>query len=325
VLEGAAWAADPLDQARTAVAASDYTAARPALTAALEGGGRGPDELVEIYRLTGIVQAALGDTKAATDAFTRLLALSPKAVLPDGTSPKIKRPFDAAARYAQSHPALEVKLETLARPPMITLVVVSDPLHLVATARAAFVVDGAAEASKDAGVTTARTQIPLPPGRRIDTRLTALDAYGNRLVEIGSREVPVVILSDPPAPPPAPPRPVIVRAPPPPIYRRWWPYAAVGGAALGATIYAGLVARSRADDLQRIHDDAAHHTAGEAAAAEDRARSAVLWTNIGLGVTAAFAVAAGAMYLTAPRDRIETRVAAVPVPGGGALILGGSF
>jgi hypothetical protein len=51
----------------------------------------------------------------------------------------------------------------------------------------------------------------------------------------------------------------------------------------------------------------------------------VLLTNIGLGVTGAFAIAAGVMYLTTPRDRTETRVAAVPLSGGGAVVLGGAF
>src|SRR4051812_37114478 len=72
VIEGVAWAdplPDALARARQAVAESDYSAARPALSAALDGGGRGPEELIEIYRLTGIVAAALGDAKAATDAF----------------------------------------------------------------------------------------------------------------------------------------------------------------------------------------------------------------------------------------------------------------
>src|SRR5262245_53331393 len=96
VLEGVAHADDPLAQARKAVAESDYVSARPALSAALDRGGRGPEELIEIYRLTGIVEAALGDPRAATEAFTRLFALSPRAALPEGTSPKIRRPFDAA-------------------------------------------------------------------------------------------------------------------------------------------------------------------------------------------------------------------------------------
>src|SRR3954470_22820875 len=106
-LEAVAWADDPVAQAHAAVAQSDYAAAQPLLIAALDGGGRGHDALVEIYQLTGVVEAALGNTRAATDAFIHLLALSPAAVLPDGTSPKIRRPFDEAARYVASHGTLQ--------------------------------------------------------------------------------------------------------------------------------------------------------------------------------------------------------------------------
>lgn len=329
-LAGVAAADDPLAQARKAVAESDYVAARPALVAALDAGGRGPDELAEIYRLTGIVAAALGDARGASDAFTHLLALSPRATLPEGTSPKITRPFDAAGRYIASHGALEVKLETRASPPAITLVVVSDPLSMVATARAVFIVDGGAERSQDVEVASERTEVALPAGRRIDARIAALDVHGNRLVEIGSREVPVVIVGEAPpvvAPPrPPPPRSVpVVHAAPRPVTLRWWPYAAAGALALGATSYFALAARSETDDLDRIVADSAHHRFGDATAVEDRARRDVLLTNIGLGVTGALALAAGVLYLTAPRDRVEARVAVVPLAGGGAIVLGGKL
>ena len=85
LMEGVAWAEDPLAQARKAVAESDYVSARSELAAALEAGDRSPEEIAEIHRLSGIVYAALGDAKVATEAFTRLLALSPKAELPPGT------------------------------------------------------------------------------------------------------------------------------------------------------------------------------------------------------------------------------------------------
>lgn len=330
-LEGVASADDSLAQARKAVAESDYVAARPALVAALDAGGRGPDDLVEIYRLTGIVEAALGDARAATEAFTRLLALSPRAALPDGTSPKIRRPFDAAARYIASHGALEVKMETAARPPAITLIVVGDPINMVAAAHAVFTVDGGAERSKDVEVASDRTEVALPAGRRIDARIAALDVHGNRLVEIGSRDVPIVIIGDAPpavaAPAAPPPRrvPVVVRAAARPVYLRWWPYAAAGVAVLGATGYFAWSARSDADELDGIIAGSAQHSFDDARAVEDRARRNVLLTNIGLGVTGALAVAAGVLYLTTPRDRVETRVAAVPLAGGGALVLGGKF
>lgn len=329
LLEGVAWADDPLAQARQAVAQSDYVSARPALVAALQAGGHGPDEVAEIYRLTGIVAAALGDARAATDAFTRLLALSPKAELPAGTSPKIKRPFDAAARFIESHAALEVKSETAASPPAITLVVVNDPLNMIAQVRAVFTVDGGPEISRDAEASE-RTEIALPNGRRIDARLAALDSYGNRLAEIGSKEVPLVIVGEAPPPavvtPPVPrPAPVVVHAAPRPLYLRWWPYAAGAAVFSGVTLYFAWAVHSDTDELDRLNSDSATHPFGDARAVEDRARREVLFTNIGLGLTGACALAAGVLYLTTPHDRIETRVTAVPLRSGGAVVLGGTF
>ena len=323
--EGVAWADDPLAQARKAVAESDYMAARAELTAALDAGDRGPDELVELYRLSGTVAAALGDAKAATDAFTHLLALSPKAVLPPGTSPKIRRPFEAAGRYFTTHTALELKFETGAAPPTITLLAVSDPLDMVAKARVVFAIDGGAEQARDV-VASDRTEIALPAARRIEARVAALDVHGNRLVEIGSKEAPIVILGEAPPPvvvvqPPAPPPP----RPDPqrPVYRRWWPYAAASVAFGGATAYFAWAARSDARELERLGGDTVLHSYSEAKAVEDRGRRATLLTNIGLGATGALAVTAAVMWFTAPR--VESRVSAVPVRGGGAVVFGGQF
>jgi tetratricopeptide (TPR) repeat protein len=326
--EGIAWADDPLAQARKAVAESDYVAARPALAAALDAGDHSPEEVAEIYRLSGIVQAALGDAKAATEAFTRLLALSPKAALPAGTSPKLKRPFDAAGRYFKTHAPLEVKVETVATPPTITLVVVSDPLDMIAKAHVVFAIDGGAERTKDA-VASERTDVTLPAGRRIDARVAALDAHGNRLAEVGSKDVPIVIISDaPPVVAPAPvPRPtrVVVHAAPRPYYLQWWAHAAVGGVFGVAAVYFAWSTLSDANELERLNADSALHQFAEAQAVEDRGHRHALFTNIGLGAAGAFGIAAGILYLTRPRDHMETRITAAPAPGGGAIVLGGTF
>ena len=329
ILEGTAWADDPLAQARKAVAESDYVAARGQLAAALDAGGKTPEQLVELYRLSGIVDAALGDARAATDAFTHLLALSPSAALPDGTSPKIRRPFDAASRYFTSHAALELKLETLATPPTITLVLVSDPLAMVAKVHVVYTVDGGAEQAKDV-VASERTEVTLPQARRIDARVSALDAHGNHLVEIGSKEVPVVIIG--PAPPPGPvaapvvrPAPVAVSAAAQPIYLVWWPYAAGSAVFAGAAGYFAWSARSAAGDLDRLNADSVHHQFAEAKAVQDRGRRDVIVANIGLGLAGGLAIAAGVVYLVTPHARVETRVTAIPVPGGGAVVLGGDF
>ncbi len=329
VMEGVARADDPLAQARKAVSESDYASARPALAAALEAGTHGPEEMAEIYRLSGIVAAALGDAKTATDAFTHLLVLSPAAQLPAGTSPKIKRPFEAASRFLKAHAPIEVKLETVATPPTITLVVVSDPLDMITKAHVAFTIDGGAERTKDV-VASERTDITLPAARRIDARVAALDVHGNRLVEIGSTEAPVVIVGEAPpqvaAPAPvAKPEAVVVHAAARPLYLRWWPYAAATAAfGIGAGYFAWAT-RSDANELTRLFANSEFHQFGEAKAIADRGHRDALLTNIGLGATAAFAITAGVFYLTRPREHVETRLTAAPVPGGGALVLGGTF
>jgi len=332
LIEGVAWADDPLAQARKAVAISDYTSARAQLAAALDAGNRGPDEIAELYRLTGIVAAALGDAKAATDAFTHLLALSPKAELPAGTSPKIKRPFEAAGRFFSApgapHEPLELKVETHASPPTLTLIAVSDPLDMVARARVVFAIDGGPEQTKDV-VASERTEVALPAGKRIDARVAALDGHGNRLVEIGSKEVPIVIIGEPPPPPPIATRPPPPRAAPVaagrPLYLRWWPYAAGAVAFGGATAYFAWSARSDTRELERLSADSVHHSFGEAMDVESRGRRNVLLTNIGLGVTGAFAVTAAVMAFTTPGGRAEARITAMPVRGGGAVVFGGNF
>ena len=67
LLAKAATADTPLEAAKAAVDASDYLTARTQLDAIVAAGASGPDELAEVYRLTGIVAGALGDAKAATD------------------------------------------------------------------------------------------------------------------------------------------------------------------------------------------------------------------------------------------------------------------
>jgi hypothetical protein len=331
--EGVAWADDPLAQARRSVAASDYASARTQLAAALEAGNRGPDELAELYRLSGTVAAALGDSAAATDAFIHLLALSPKAVLPGGTSPKIQRPFDAAGRYIAAHGALEIKLETRSSPAALTLVAVNDPLDMVARARIVFRIAGGAEQTKDVAASE-RTEVALPAARRIDARVAALDVHGNRLIEIGTKDVPIVIVGEAPVVAAAPP-PVAAPAEPAPsgprpLWLRWQPYAIATAVFGGATAYFGWAARSASHDLDRIYADSTHHTSAEAERVLDRGRRDALLTNLGLGITGACAVTSAVLWYTArgrtePTETTEPQVAAVPVTGGGAIVFGGNF
>jgi len=321
-----AHADDSLAQAKAAVDASDYMAAKSALAAALAGGGNGPDEMIEIYRLQGIVAGALGDAKAASDAFTRLLALSPKATLPAGTSPKIAKPFAVAGKYFASHDPLKVKTETAADPPSVTLVVVSDPLAMVAKARVWASVEGHKEKKLDA-TGKDKITVELPPGKRYELRVAALDEHGNRLVELGSGDEPITIVVEDKAKP----APVVERRPVEPakpgatrpLYLKWWMWAGAAVVIGGAGTYFGIDAVLAKQDLDALNADSVHHRFTEAQDVESRGHRDVLLANIGWGLAGAIAIGAGVLYITEPHT--ETRLSIAPAKSGGAIVFGGAF
>lgn len=324
--------ADSLGDARTAVENSDYLAARGLVEKALGDGSASPTDLAEIYKIKGTVEAALGNTAAATTAFGKWLALDPKADLPPGTSPKITRPFAAAQKQAAHREPVKVKTETSSDPPSVTLVVVSDPFMMIAKARVYVRADGGKEQMLESAGEK-KIAIALPEGKRLDLRVQALDEHGNRVAELGTTDVPIVITTNetavaardttkPPPPketPHPPPAPVHAR----PLYLEWWMWtgAAVLVGAGGA--YFGFQARSEADTLNKLNADSQDHTFDEARAVQDRASRDVTLFNVGMGVTGALAIGATILYLTEPHA--ETRMAVVPQQGGGAVVLGGRF
>lgn len=316
----------PLARARTAVDNSEYSAARPLLAEALAAGNNDPEQLAEIYRMTGITAAALNDTKAATDAFTHLLALSPKFTLPAGTSPKISRPFVAAGTYFKSHEPLHVKVQTSAQPPTVTLVIESDPLQMIKRAAGTVRSDGG-KAQKLAGQGSDRIAFDLPHGDRLEIELAVLDEYGNRLIELGSSELPIVIKGAVEKPksdvaqqgkqPTSPSRSEEERA----WYWQWWVWGAASVAFAGGATYFGLAARSSMDELRTIQAQSYTHQWHDASDVESRARLQALAFNIGMGTAGVFALGASILYVTRPNESI----AAVPMHGGAALVIGGAF
>jgi hypothetical protein len=329
-------AADPLDTARSQVAASDYLNARGSLDAAFATGTNNPEQVAEIYRLRGIVNGALGDAKAAQDAFQRCLALSPKAELPPGTSPKMARPFAAALDYFKKRQPLQIKQETASNPPSVTVTIASDPLAMIAKVEVSVKVDGAAE-QKLEGTGTDKVTITLPTGSRLDLRIAAVDDKGNHLAELGSADVPIVIIGPArigkpdelvtkPLEPKRPPKPVHER----PLYWKWWLWG--GGAVVfaGAATYFGIDGLLAKGDLEDLNADSPNHSFDEAKDLESRARRGFLVANIGYGVAGALAITSVILFLTEPdapakESRDQKRVTAIPLTGGGAIIFGGHF
>jgi hypothetical protein len=126
---------------------------------------------------------------------------------------------------------------------------------------------------------------------------------------------------DRPSSPPPPPPAAHAR----PIYLQWWAWGAASAAFAATGIYFGTRAQSDADQLRQLNANSQSHQFGEALAIESTGHRDVLLCNTGLATAGAFAIGAGVLYLTAPRAASERRVVAVPLRGGGALVIGGQF
>lgn len=322
--------ADALDDARKAVEGSDYLAARPALETALHEGTAGPDELAEIYKLTGIVEAALGNADESEQAFARWLALDPKGSLPPGTSPKITRPFDAALARATKLGPLEAKAQTKEAPPAVTLVVVNDPEKMIVGAKVYFATDGKPEEMLEADGKKQIT-VELGTGKRIDLRVHAIDRYGNRVVELGSKDVPIVITSSGTETKvvAVKRREVPVHVEPArsrPWYLTWWVWGGATIAVAGAGGYFAWQTRSDLQELDRLNANSLSHPWSDAQAVESSARRNLLVTNIAAGTAGALAIGTALLFLTRPTTS-ESKLSATVAPtrGGGALVLGGQF
>ena len=92
-----------LAEARRAVEAVDYDAARRLLVDALHDGGNSLAAVREIYRLSARAAVVLDQRELAEQYYRRWLAIDPDAALPDDTAPKLREPFVAAQAYSAAH------------------------------------------------------------------------------------------------------------------------------------------------------------------------------------------------------------------------------
>jgi hypothetical protein len=311
--------ADDLETARRQVEALDYRGARATLEQALLGGGNGPAELIELYRLRGEIAAALGDSAAAEEAFRRLLVLRPDARLPAGTAPKIEDRFRAAALSLPAGARLRVRHElATGAAPRVTLVVESDPLDLVARLRVTWRVPGGpADAREQAGDTLA---VPLPAAPRLELTLSALDAHGNRVATIGSDDAPLVVVAaggaeDGSGAAGAPAGRSLVR--------RWPLWGGLAVAFAGAGVLFALQVEASEDELDTIAAESGMHTFAEAQAEIERGRRMAVFANVSFVLAAGCGAAAAWFLFDERRDR--PRLVPAPLPGGATLAVEGRF
>ncbi len=335
--------ASDLDKAWNSLGEPNYRSALRYATRALEAGGSSPDQLVDIYSVLGITLAGLGRTEEAKLAFEKMLAIRPSAGIPTGYAPKITRVFRSARADARARAPLSMSFEQgdCSRGLSIILIIEKDPLAMVVGGRAVYAVTGAAEREIIVSGTD-RIEIAVPQ-KRAAIRLAALDEYQNRLVELGSARVPLVVecggadSSDDASAAVALPRRCsataacspgarcvdslcIASAASSPLYVRWslWAGAAVGVA--GVAVYFGLRARADERELDDLVTAGADYSL-EILPAEERWRSHAALANTGFVVAGvAGVVSAVLLWRKLRRERrkhkLGASVEALPLRGG---------
>ncbi|HEU5056459.1 MAG TPA: hypothetical protein VFU21_08030 [Kofleriaceae bacterium] len=281
-----------LARARAHLDAVELELARAALEEALAAGDSGPAELAEIHLLAGRVAAALGKEGDAVAAFGRLLALDPAAALPPGLAPKIVAPFEEARERARgARLRLRAELRESAEPRLL-VTVESDPLAMVAGARA--VIAGGAGGEQTVAVAGRRHMtLRLPPGGSLRVALAVVDRHGNRLAEArfaagagaGDPRLTATVVR-----PLEPARPA--PAPRTPLHARWYLWAGASAALLATGTYFALAAGRTGDQLDDWANESGRHDASDALALDDRGRRQTLLANIGFAAGAATAAVA---------------------------------
>jgi hypothetical protein len=296
VVAGVARADADLAEARRLQAALDYEGALAVVDKALAHGGADPDRLAELHLLAGTLAAGLDRNDVAEDHFARLLALRPGQRLPDGTSPKIAGPFEAA--LARKIPALHVTPTYVHG--VVTIVPDADPLHLV-VALEVRVVDSLGRLDDLASHDGLR--VVLPPGTKA-TEATALDASGNR-VWVGA-------IAEPPPP--------VVHIP---LYASWKLYAAGAGVATAFGLFAWQRMVGIQDEWDTLRADNFHHDYTQLTRTEARGREWATIANVSFAIGGAFAIAAGIQAVrNAKAKASEERVGLRVIPGPGDIGIG---
>jgi hypothetical protein len=172
-LTSRAYADDDLARAHQLEAALEYEQALTLVDSILARGGADPVRFVELHVLAGRLAAGLERPQIAEDHFARALAVQPQTALPEGTSPKLTAPFDAARTRAQP-----LRVEATMDGDAI-VITAQDPLAIV-IGIAVTVVD-AVKTRRDV-VERGALRAMVPDGVRA-VRVAALDANGNRVWE----------------------------------------------------------------------------------------------------------------------------------------------
>ena len=315
--------------ARAAIDELDFEIARSRLEDALRWGRNSPSQMAALWRLTGEVQAALGDEQAAEEHFFLMLTLDPTAELPTGVSPKLATPFARAKQRIATTGGLRGRCQLAPNASAVTVHIDADPGQQVVGARAIYRMPttGTTQTAEARGREAITLALPAVTGLQLQCAL--IDRHGNRLLTLDSTTAPRP-LADPGA----------LGASRPDMSHRgatdsqslvahWASWSALAAASAAAAGYMSLRVRADEAALRDLNAASADHDFSEAAAIADRGRRNALMANLGFAVAGACATVAIVQFVRRPRGRRvgerTSLIAPAPIAGGATLTWTRSF
>ncbi len=184
-----------LDRAEAAYLNIDFEAVRQAAQQALEEGGHDWREVVRIYQLLGMSDAALGNADAARDEFVHMLMLDSSAEVTE-LSPELRSPYlEARGRVGALSRRFGVET-SLSRPQSAIIVKLTDPTRLASRVVVRSRVAGEGEfqvLEEPAAPQVVQHLDHLSDEGWAEYSLEVLDEHGNRLAAIGDAASPEII------------------------------------------------------------------------------------------------------------------------------------
>lgn len=254
-----AQAGEGLEQVERYLEEMEYRKALSLADRLLSAGGRGPEQLVQIYRIRGLCLAGLDKPEASMQAFRHLLAVDPEFRLSTAISPRLAGGFYQAVAYSKNQKPITLvhrPPETGAGEPLerISVSLQADPLGMVKVVRLVFSPGGGADQTVEQpveglGEIALRMQGLPDESDQVTYYLEALDAQGSILKRVGSLDdrlrwtkkreetTPVVArqkLDPPQVEQPAPVAPAPEEDESPAWYETAWFWATVGVVVAGA-------------------------------------------------------------------------------------------
>ena len=313
-----------LSQATAYYKQLDYQHAAETAQSTLALGGHGPKALVQIYELLARAYASQGQASKAQRAFRHLLLLRPQYQLPQGVSPKLRLPFEAARGRTRKELGLQVSHSPPTRAPCdrplhLVVKIEGNPLRMVHAVRVVYRLPGARLRSQlwsraSAGAMVFSVPLNSVGGRpgQLEYRVEILDDHENFLRRLGTATVPLRIKLVAAAQPMA--KPSISSG-----TIAWVGGSTAAALAVATVVFAVLAKRAESDLNAELDTFPAVPAAVEDA--RDRTRAFSVTTDV-LGVTT-LAIAAGttlwAILAAKPERRTQRSARLMPPQAGSAL------